>query len=194
MLRIDQNTIKDARTDEQLLDAFRSGKDGYALGTLYARYMPMVLGLCLNILKDKGKAEDAVIGIYESLSQKIGQHSVENFRPWLYVTARNFCLMEWRKQKRRPTDLYAPDEMARFDSQDEISVFEPDVEQEALKKCIEALIALQKQCVNLFYYQEKSYKEIADALQMELGLVRSHIQNGRRNLKICMEKTLKADE
>jgi RNA polymerase sigma-70 factor (ECF subfamily) len=44
--------------------------------------------------------------------------------------------------------------------------------------------------VELFYLQNKCYKEIAEDTGMDWNKVRSHIQNGRRNLKICMEKNI----
>ncbi|HMX41660.1 MAG TPA: sigma-70 family RNA polymerase sigma factor [Saprospiraceae bacterium] len=176
------------QTDEQLLaDYLRSG-DARHLGALYERYMPMVYGVCLNILKDKGKAEDAVMGIYEELTRKLPAHEVGAFRGWLYVLARNYCLMEWRKNQRRPTDLHAPEDMSRYDALEEAFEVEVHSSAEPLKRCLEALGELQRRSVEMFYFEEKSYKDIAALLREEVGKIRSHIQNGRRNLRICMDK------
>jgi RNA polymerase sigma-70 factor (ECF subfamily) len=57
-----------------------------------------------------------------------------------------------------------------------------------LKECIEKLSDEQKQCIKLFYYKEKCYKEISDITKFDLKKVKSHIQNGKRNLKNCMER------
>jgi RNA polymerase sigma-70 factor (ECF subfamily) len=57
-----------------------------------------------------------------------------------------------------------------------------------LEKCIETLGDEQKQCVKLFYLQEKCYKEITESTGFDMNKVKSYIQNGKRNLKICMEK------
>ncbi len=173
-------------TDEQLLEKYISGGDAQALGKLYERYMPMVYGVCLKILKDAGKAEDAVMTIYEDLTRKVREHRIESFRGWLYVLARNYCLMEWRKNQRRPTDLH--DDMGLHDAVERSFEYELPQNSTPLERCLDELPAQQRKSVEWFYFEEKSYKEIADLTAEDVGKVRSYIQNGRRNLKICLEK------
>jgi RNA polymerase sigma factor (sigma-70 family) len=188
MLRFFRPNAPQHKSDEELLAEYVGGDSPQALGQLYERYMPMVYGVCLKILKDAGKAEDAVMAIYEELPRKAREHQVESFRGWLYVLARNHCLMEWRKAQRRPTDHYAPEDMARHDAVEAAFEYELPQGASSLERCLAALVEQQRQCVTWFYYEDKSYKEIADLLAEELGKVRSHIQNGRRNLRICLEK------
>lgn len=129
------------------------------------------------------------MNIYEELTRKVREHEIEAFRGWLYVLARNHCLMEWRKNHRRPTNYHAPENMVYFDAVE--SAFEvelPAKEGKPLEKCLGELPGQQRQSVELFYFEEKSYKEIADLIAEEVGKVRSYIQNGRRNLRICLEK------
>lgn len=57
-----------------------------------------------------------------------------------------------------------------------------------LQRCMEELGAEQKRCVQLFYLDQKCYKEITEFTGFDLNKVKSYIQNGKRNLKICMEK------
>lgn len=186
MLKFRRTGAPEHWTDEQLLEKYISGGDSGHLGQLYERYMPMVYGVCLKILRDPGKAEDAVMNIYEELVRKVKVHEIESFRGWLYVLARNHCLMEWRKNNRWPTDLH--DDMNRFDAAESTREYELPQGATPLEKCLDQLPALQRQSVQWFYYEEKSYREIADMTNEELGKVRSYIQNGRRNLKICLEK------
>ncbi|MCC6460822.1 MAG: sigma-70 family RNA polymerase sigma factor [Saprospiraceae bacterium] len=177
-------------SDEELLAQYKAGGDARHLGLLYERYMPMVYGVCLKIFRDAGKAEDAVMGIYEELTRKARDHEIGAFRGWLYVLARNYCLMEWRKNHRRPTDYHPPENMVHFDAVEpvfdvELSV---DPDNKPLEKCLDALPQQQRRSVEMFYFEEKSYKDIADLFSEEVGKIRSYIQNGRRNLKICLEK------
>lgn len=174
-------------SDEQLLEAYTSNSDGQALGKLYERYMPMVFGVCLKVLKDTGKAEDAVMAIYEELTHKVKAHEIGAFRGWLYVLARNHCLMELRKNQRRPTDHHAPEDMTRYDAVEQAFEYELPAQTDPLKKCLDALNQQQRQCVEWFYYEDHSYKDIAEMIQEDVGKVRSYIQNGRRNLKQCLE-------
>lgn len=188
MLRFFRSNAPEHLSDEQLLAQYVRKGDTGALGQLFERYMPMVYGVCLKILKDSGKAEDAVMGIYESLAAKVKDHQIESFRGWLYVFARNYCLMEWRKAQRRPTDHHAPEDMVYYDAVDMPLDYELPQETAPLEKCLEQLSTLQRNTVQWFYYEEKSYKEIAELIAEDVGRVRSYIQNGRRNLRLCLEK------
>lgn len=186
MLKFLRPRAPEHSTDEQLLEKYISGGDAQYLGALYERYMPMVYGVCLKILKDPGKSEDAVMAIYEELTRKVREHQIESFRGWLYVLARNHCLMEWRKNQRQPTDLH--DDMSRHDAIEQSFKYELPQNGTPLEKCLDELPTHQRKSVEWFYFEEKSYKEIADIIAEDVGKVRSYIQNGRRNLKICLEK------
>jgi RNA polymerase sigma factor (sigma-70 family) len=187
MLKILRRNTPENQSDEQLLAAYVQQGSAQHLGLLYERYMPMVFGVCVKIFKDRGKAEDAVMAIYEELTRKAKEHQIESFRGWLYVLARNHCLMELRKSNRKPLDFHAPEDMSRYDAIEEAFEYELPQDVAPLQKCLEELNALQRQTVLLFYYEDKSYKEIADITGEEVGKVRSYIQNGKRNLKNCID-------
>lgn len=176
-------------TDEALLSHFQQSGDLAYLSALYERYMPMVYGVCLKIYRDPLKSEDAVMSIYEELVRKAREHQIESFRGWLYVLARNYCLMEWRKNNRHRTDYHAPENMVYYDAVEATFEVELPVEKgKPLEKCMGELPHQQRKSVELFYFEDKSYKEIAVLMAEEVGKVRSYIQNGRRNLRICLEK------
>jgi RNA polymerase sigma-70 factor (ECF subfamily) len=63
-----------------------------------------------------------------------------------------------------------------------------------LETCIEKLPDDQRTAIRLFYLENKSYKEIETATGMEWNKVRSYIQNGRRNLKICLQRQEKGKD
>jgi RNA polymerase sigma factor (sigma-70 family) len=189
MLRIFSQKTTEQVSDEALLAQYVSEGSARHLGLLYERYMGMVYGVCLKILKDPGKAEDAVMGIYEELTVKVKDHKIEAFRGWLYVLSRNYCLMEYRKHNRKPIYYQAPENMEKFDAIEEAFEFELPQKSLPVQECIDKLNEIQKQCVLWFYYEDKSYKDIADILKEELGKVRSYIQNGKRNLRLCLERS-----
>lgn len=179
-----------ATSDEELLAHYRRTGEAHFLGQLYERYMTMVYGVCLNILRDAHAAEDAVIGIYEELVDKAQTHPVSSFRGWLYVVARNYCLMELRRQKRAPTDYHAPEKMVHYDAvtfPDDFELTYPNNAQR-LQHCLQALPSKQRFCIQQFYLEDRSYRDIAQEMGEEVGKIRSYIQNGRRNLRLCIEK------
>ncbi len=182
-------------SDQQLLERYQRSEDLNELALLYERYVELVYGLCLKYLEHEAAAEDAAMEIYQELSVKLLHHEVKNFRSWLYVFARNHCLMKIRAQKKEPKLDFDPDVMHSLEELHPISENgeeNPDVDY--LKECMEGLTDEQKNCIQWFYYEERSYKEIADIENIPLGKVRSYIQNGRRNLKNCVEQKAMKNE
>ena len=173
-------------TDQELLAIYRNDGDIAVLGQLYERYMPLVYGVCLKYLKDEETAKDAVMAIFEELVIKVNQHDISVFRSWLYVLGRNYCLMQLRAGKK--LEMVALDDIMEF-----TPLLHPDDNNreeayKALERCVDKLTGAQKQSIDLFYLQEKCYKEVAEVTGFSLNEVKSYIQNGKRNLKICLEK------
>lgn len=173
--------------DNELILAYKEKGNIQALGELYSSYMSLIYGLCLKYFKNKEDSEDAVMGIYELISVKLKTQEVNNFKSWLFVVSKNYCLDKLRKDKR---DLTKEKQLTLMQSSE---YFHPDEVNERerefnlLEQCLEKLPELQKQMIDLFYYQKKSYQEIVDSERVSWNRVRSNIQNGRRNLKQCIE-------
>ena len=179
--------ILPAEDDQVLVQLYRKGGNIDTLGELYNRYMELVYGVCLKYLKEPEDAKDCVINIFEELIIKLKKYDVDNFKGWLYQLAKNHCLMKLRSKKGQPSivdaDIMHLQENIHLDG-----VMEKETQLNTMEYCIEQLPHDQKQAIKLFYLKEKCYKEIADSTQTDINKVRSFIQNGRRNLKICMEK------
>jgi RNA polymerase sigma factor (sigma-70 family) len=182
-----KNISKSDRPDHELLAQYKKDGDIRILAELYGRYMDLTFAVCLKYLKEPEGSKDAVMGIFEELISKLLKHEVVNFKGWLYTLARNYCLMQLRSKK-RVVDLTDDDLMQSPENLHLNGVFEKEENLIQLEKCLETLSPDQKQTVQLFYLQQKSYKEIAGLTNTEWNQVRSLIQNARRNLKNCMEK------
>ena len=157
------------------------------LGVLFQRYMDLLFGVCLKYLKDSESAKDAVMQIFEELVQKLHKHEVDNFKGWLYMLAKNYCLMQLRTPKNLKTMEFKGDFMQSEEEVHLNGIMQKEENFKQLEKCMQTLSAEQKMTVELFYLQNKCYKEISEETGIEWNKVRSYIQNGRRNLKICME-------
>lgn len=174
-------------SDAELTELYRKDGDLNVLALLYQRYMDLVYGVCLKHLKDTETSKDAVINIYEELIGKLKQHEVTNFKSWLYTLSRNHCLMQLRKEKGHATveisdHFMQNEEMLHLDA-----VNQKEEQLNSMEKCLEQLSSEQKTCVTLFYLEGKCYNDITEQTGIEWNKVRSYIQNGRRNLKLCME-------
>ncbi len=179
------------QTDAEYIAAYQAEGDLNVLGELYERNMEMVFSVCYKYLRDEEESKDATMEIFEQLIEDLKRHQVVNFKSWLHSVARNYCLMKLRSRKIEVGGLEISDEdfveNEPFVHQaDEEIDLESDLQK--LEHCIGKLEREQKSCVELFYLKEKCYKEIAGQTGFDLNKVKSYIQNGKRNLKICMEK------
>jgi RNA polymerase sigma factor (sigma-70 family) len=183
------NISTDQQSDKALLAAFKTHHDIKYLSALYQRYMDLVFGVCLKYFKDAERSKDAVMDIFEELNTKLQLHEVDNFKGWLHVLARNYCLM----QLRSPHNLKTSEWKGDFMQSAQVShlpneALENETRFTHLEACIETLPVEQKQSIELFYLQKKCYNEIAEITGFEWNKVRSFIQNGKRNLKLCVEE------
>jgi RNA polymerase sigma factor (sigma-70 family) len=180
--------------DTDLLQLYKSSSDTQLIGELYKRYTHLVFGLCLKYLKNEEDSKDAVMQIFEKLLDDLKKHEVNNFKSWLYSVSRNYCLMQLRKTKTEvPADEYVINNYQGelMENDEELHHDFVNLHPNKLKEALTALNEEQRKCVELFYLEEKSYKEVAELTGYSLVKVKSYIQNGKRNLKIRLSK---ADE
>lgn len=185
------NISTDPQSDKELLKAFKQTNDIKYLSILYQRYMDLVFGICLKYFKDAERCKDAVMDIFEELNTKLKMHEVDNFKGWLHIVTRNYCLMQLRSPRNLKTSELNIDFMQSGEPSHLLNeVFEKEESFKQLEACIETLPNDQKTTIELFYLQKKCYNEIAEITGFEWNKVRSFIQNGKRNLKLCIEEKL----
>lgn len=177
-------------SDEELLESLKTSGDQRYFHTLYERYMPLIYGLCLKYLKDGQLAQDAVIDIYENLAPKITNYQIDIFKNWIYSVSKNHCFALLREKKKEivvdfDSNIMESDSViALLDEQ------EYEDKTKAINECIELLPDPQRTTIIAFFYESKSYAEIVESTGFSLKGVKSYLQNGRRNLKICLEKKI----
>ena len=181
------------RSDEELLAEFKSTGDLEVLGELYSRYLHLVNGVCLKYLKEREESKDAVMQIFEKLMIEIPRHNIENFRSWLHVVTKNYCLMQLRsvRSEKEKFAEWSNDSEFFMETDTDLHPLDEDGDlkkvDSALEDCIERLKEEQRKCIRQFYFENRCYNEIAVNLGINEKKVKSHLQNGKRNLKICLE-------
>ncbi len=180
-------------TEQQLLDRFYAEHDNQWLGILLQRYTLLLLGVCMKYLKNEEEARDSVQQVFLKVITELHKYKVDYFKSWLYMVAKNHCLMKIReKQGKFTTEIR--DQLAVQDPNEEDNRYkhlEKDRQLDLMASSLDELNEEQKSCVTLFYLEKRSYQEIADKTGFSLMQVKSYIQNGKRNLKILIEKKMK---
>ena len=179
-------------SDQQLLNNFRADKDNHWLGILLQRYTLLLLGVCMKYLKNEEEAKDAVQQIFLKAITELHKYDVEYIKSWLYMVAKNHCLMKLRDKPGRVVDINENMIISNEeDSTIKVHLFK-DKQLALVTSSLEELSPEQKLCVSLFYLEKMTYQDIADKSGYSLMQVKSYIQNGKRNLKILLEKKMSA--
>ncbi|HXC06782.1 MAG TPA: sigma-70 family RNA polymerase sigma factor [Bacteroidia bacterium] len=177
-------------TDAELILKYKEGGDSYFVGELFKRYSHLVYGLCLNYFKDKDECKDAVMRIFEKLLVELRKHEVDHFPGWLSFVSRNYCISELRKKKTEESRMaevkiqQQGEEVLKEAMEMKEEEYARELRISELKQALAELNEGQRQCIELFYINEKSYREICDITTYSEKEVKSFIQNGKRNLKI----------
>ncbi|NGF55040.1 sigma-70 family RNA polymerase sigma factor [Parapusillimonas sp. SGNA-6] len=174
--------------DSMLLQRYFQTNDLEVLGELYSRHAEMVYYVCLRYFKEEEKSKDAVMQIFEELVHKVNKQHIKDFPKWLYVVSKNHCLMDIRSRKNGVEISFDEFVESPLKLHPEESYADKEERFVLMERCIERLPEKQKTSIDLFFLREKCYKEIVEMTGYSLKEVKSYIQNGKRNLKNCMEK------
>ena len=179
-------------SDQELVENFYATHDAEWLGILLPRYTLLLLGVCMKYLKNEEEAKDCVQQIFLKVITELKKYKVEYFKSWLYMVAKNHCLMKIRDRHGKvPVELTERNMKGAEELPDRQSVAQDEQAIEFMKEALAELSPEQRQCVTLFYLQKKSYQEISAETRFTMMQVKSYIQNGKRNLKLMIEKKLK---
>lgn len=181
---------KTALTDVEYLSDYRRTGDLTGLGELYERHMDMVFAVCFRYFRDEDEAKDAVMQVFEQLMTDLKTHEVQNFKSWLYSVARNYCLMQLRQKRVIVGDegIFEQEAYENFVSEPpEKEDWRIEAQLSDLSDCLQTLAQEQRRSVELFYFQQLCYQQIAEQTGFAITKVKSYLQNGKRNLKLCME-------
>lgn len=174
--------------DAEIIRLYKETCDNMYVGILFERYSHLAFAVCLKYLKNEEASRDAVIKIFEDLIHDLLKFNVKNFPPWLHSVAKNHCLMILRKKRLEFNDEYGitqAESTLTITPEDMLFVKEDltDKHLDYLDEAINLLGMEQQVCIRLFFLKDKSYQEISEETGYEVNMVKSYIQNGKRNLK-----------
>jgi RNA polymerase sigma factor (sigma-70 family) len=175
--------------DHQLLEQFYADKNNEWLGVLLQRYTMLLLGVCMKYLKNEEEARDCVQQVFLKAVTELHKYRVEYFKSWIYMVAKNHCLMKLRDRGKATVEINDRIHAAAWEPDNKKELLQKDKALSNLSEAIQQLNKEQQQCITLFYLEKKSYQSITGITGFTMMQVKSHIQNGKRNLKIMLEGT-----
>ncbi len=178
-------STKEPMSDDELMALYRVQGDLSQLGLLYERYIHLVYGVCLKYLKSREDAQDGVMSIFEQIKDPLLDQHIRHFKSWLYAVTKNYCLIRIRRMNNSIIPL--------TEIMENVAELHPtydrtlDADLDALQKCLKELKEDQQECIRSFFLDRKSYQEVSHSTGYTLKQVKSYVQNGKRNLKKCIE-------
>ncbi len=174
------------KDDKELLQLYCKDGNTEALGILLKRYTGMLLGVCMKYLEDEEDAKDSVQQVFLKVINELHKYKVEYFKSWIYMVAKNHCLMKLRDGKKNTVEINDRIYLVENEKEEQYTAEKKEITLNNLEVALKLLSEEQRICLDLFYLQKKSYQEITDLTCYNGLQVKSHIQNGKRNLKIFM--------
>ena len=174
--------------DKELLQNFYSDHNNEWLGILLPRYTLLLFGVCMKYLKNEEDAKDCVQQIFLKVINELHKYKVDYFKSWIYMIAKNHCLMRLRDKGKYSVEITDKMAGAADDITDRNNFIEKENTLNRMQNALQQLNKEQQQCITLFYLEKRSYTEIASDTGFSLMQVKSNIQNGKRNLKLALEK------
>lgn len=175
-------------TDDALLELIRGGETPDAFGELYTRYAHLVYCICQSYFKDSDRSKETVMQIFEKLLREIPRWEIKQFKAWLSKVTQNHCLMALRNdQKVRIIHPEFPEQFMELEDDFHLAL-EKENRLQHLERSLLDIPEEQQQCLRWFYFEKKSYHEIMALSGFTFMQVKSHIQNGKRNLKIRLQQ------
>lgn len=185
-------------SDNALITGYQETGQQVYISLLYRRYEHLVYGSCLKYLKNSHDIEDMVGEVFEKVMLKLRTTNVKSFADWVFIITRNACLSKLRKKKIEYSSSDNWDEIERKSDEfmeneglARLMNSEPSNRRISLvKDALAELSEEQRHCVQLFFFDSQSYREIEATTGYPLKKVKSLLQNGKRNLRIILSKKI----
>jgi RNA polymerase sigma-70 factor (ECF subfamily) len=170
--------------DVQLMLRVRDG-DEEAFAELVRRHRRNVLNLVYRYLGDAAAAEDAAQDVFVKVHRARHKYApAAKFSTWLYRIAVNHCLNLIRARKARPAVAEAVEDLVEHPSAEDPDARATRLElQEAVKSALQELPPQQRLAVLLARFEELSYNEIAETMDLSLEAVKSLLFRAKENLQ-----------
>lgn len=183
------------KTDEELLLEFKRSGNKNVFADLFKNHVSTIYGTCLFYLQDKDEAKDAVMNIFEKLMADLKQNDIKHFKAWLSFVVRNYCISALRKKnttlKNNKTYHEFEYQTTTYEEELKIESVNEDTLLLFMQECLPRLKDDQRKCIEWFYLQNLSYRQISEISGYQISEIKSYIQNGKRNLKLMIEELQK---
>jgi RNA polymerase sigma-70 factor (ECF subfamily) len=194
--------VAGARDDYALMDAI-ANRDPDALSALYDRHSPSLLALCLRVLRDRGSAEELLVEIFQEVWQHATRYDATRGAPGAYLMtlARSRSIDRLRSQARRRAAAPVGGVGVAGEDRQSGAVTEPadaaagplervlaDERGKTVKAALSQLDPLQREAIEIAFYEGLSHTEVAERLDKPLGTVKSNIRRGLLKLRDILVK------
>ena len=187
--RMAPDSPDDAEALARQLQALADG-DRSAFAVLYQRTSGKLFGLCVQMLRDRSDAEDALQDIYTNVWRRAGTFDSTRAAAmtWLITLARNQCIDRLRRHRDDALDEATADSLV--DSYPEpLEQSEASEQRRRLERCLGALADQQRDAVRAAFFSGTTYNQLAERMGVPLATMKSWIRRSLIRLRACLEQS-----
>ncbi|MGV3630622.1 MAG: RNA polymerase sigma factor [Bacteroidota bacterium] len=197
-MEVSENLSDKAKYDLVLVEQAKNGSQ-VAFGELMERYRESIYFMMFKMVKNQDDADDLTIEAFGKAFSRLEQYSPSfAFSTWLFKIASNNCIDFMRKKRVKVTSMdtgytTSSGEVIYFDARahgqdpEEAIIYSQKVKH--MRSLVEKLKPRYRELVELRYFDELSYEEIAESLNLPLGTVKAQLFRARDYLAVLMENT-----
>jgi len=179
------------QTDEEIARLVQSG-DIDLFGILVKRYEEKIKRYGRKFLSNFQDIEDIVQEIFIKAYKNIRSFDVrKKFPPWIYRIAHNEFVNAIRKESKSPLSFFDPDTLFPHPVSKENTdkqIGKEEFEQ-AINKCLDRLDPKYREPIVLYFFEDLSYKEIAEILHIPIGTVSVRLKRGKKIIRSIYQKS-----
>jgi len=196
-MELNPNLSDKAQQDYALVEAALRGEEK-AFARLLSKYKDAIYYMLLKMVNNKSDAEDLTIEAFGKAFKNLHQYSPNYaFSTWLFKIASNNCIDFLRKRRGVTISIENTQETNDLDPPIKLKSVDPDPEQKLiriqkailLRRIVHRLKPRYRTLVELRYFHEYSYEEIANELNLPLGTVKAQLFRAREMLFRMIEST-----
>lgn len=171
--------------DTSLIEKFKATGDNEYFSEIFRRHKKKLFEVCFRFSGHVAIAEELTQETFTKAFTNIDQFSGGNFYSWLFAIAKSVCINDLNKRIRENRKIQEGAVEEQNDLERSI------VLASHVKTILNGLDPNQRICLKLFYIEGYSYKEVAQITGLSEEMVKSYMQNGKRNFEIQWENLSK---
>ena len=185
---LNEKSTKHTYTDEQILEEVKKG-NWELFGHIYDKWNQKIYSYIMTILNYNSEDANEILGdVFIGLFEYNKTNTIKNCKSFLYTSAHNKAIDLIRKKSELYTNDWVEDQVIDIQSENKKDELNLTYQQKLMQKYLSLLQPKEREIIHLFYYENKSYEEIAQYLWSNKNTIWTMISQSKKKIKELVER------